>query len=252
MWFPRTKVKQINKIQSVFATTKNLLFSIHKQLGVVAKSWKYVWLANLISPATDRCDSSIWTLHTHIQPCLSLLVNWVGTFSKMTVSRLPWELHIYTRTNSMLESNIDLSIKGKAGLRLDYLHHITTVRVAHGISNGVLLTHAAGKVRDESWDKQEKHTLMSLAYRLVFHPACSEHKVRNGQFNQRVDDYSIRNWYIIETSYREIPYLFVFVLSRTRFYLQHLIAVSHINVSESTIVFVLYKKIEHINYEYFF
>lgn len=43
--------------------------------GVVAKSWKYDWLANLISPATDRCDSSIWTLHTHIQPYLSLLVN---------------------------------------------------------------------------------------------------------------------------------------------------------------------------------
>ncbi len=107
----------------------------------------------------------------------------------------------------MLVSNIDLSIKGKAGPGLDYLHHITTVRVAHGISNGVLLTHAAGKVRDESWDKQETQTLMSLAYRLVFHPACSEHKVRNGQFNQRVDDYSIRNFYIIETSYREIPYL---------------------------------------------
>lgn len=107
----------------------------------------------------------------------------------------------------MLESNIDLSIKGKAGLGLDYLHHITTVRVAHGISNGVLLTQAAGKVRDESWDKQEKHTLMSLAYRLVFHPACSKHKVRNGQFNQRVDNHRIRNFYFKEGPYRAIPYL---------------------------------------------
>ncbi len=107
----------------------------------------------------------------------------------------------------MLESNIDLSIKGKAGLRLDYLHHITTVRVAHGISNGVLLTHAAGKVRDESWDKQEKHTLMSLAYRLVFHPACSEHKLEMVNSIKGWMNYSIRNWYTIETSYREIPYL---------------------------------------------
>lgn len=148
-------------------------------------------MESLTSPAIDRCDSSFWTLYTHIQPYLSPLVNWVGTFPRMTVSRPPWELHIYTRTNSMLETNIDLSIKGKAGLGLDYLHHITTVRVAHGIVNGVSLTHAAGKVRDESWDKQEKHTLMSLAYRLLFYPASSKHKVSHGQFNQRLDNYSI-------------------------------------------------------------
>jgi len=155
--------------------------------------------SSLISPAIDRCNSSFWTPYTHFQPYLSHLVNWVGTFSRKTVSRPPWELHIYTRTNSMLESNIDLSIKWKAALGLDYLHHITTVRVAHGIANGVSLTHAAGKVRDESWDKQEKHTLMSLAYRLVFHPASSKHKVSHCQFNQRLDNYSIRNFYIKES-----------------------------------------------------
>lgn len=88
-------------------------------------------------------------------------------------------------------------MKGRPGVGL--LHHITTVRVAHGIANGVSLTHAPGKVRDESKDKQEKHTLMSLAYRLVFHPASSKHKVSHSQFSQRLDNYSIRNFYIKES-----------------------------------------------------
>lgn len=48
----------------------------------------------------------------------------------------------------------------------------------------VSLTHAAGKVRDEIWDKQEKDTLMFLVHRLVFHPAGSEHIDNHGQFNK--------------------------------------------------------------------
>lgn len=57
--------------------------------------------------------------------------------------------------------------KSKACLRLDYLYHIKRVlRAASGIANGDTLTHAAGKVKDESSDNKtepENDTVMSLA-----------------------------------------------------------------------------------------
>lgn len=66
----------------------------------------------------------------------------------------------------MLDLCIDFSIKAKSCLRLDYLYHIKrALRAASGIANGDTLTHAAGKVKDESSDNKtepEKHTVMSL------------------------------------------------------------------------------------------
>lgn len=67
----------------------------------------------------------------------------------------------------MLDLCIDFFIKAKACLRLDYLYRIKrALRAASGIANGDTLTHAAGKVKDESSDNKtepEKHTVMSFS-----------------------------------------------------------------------------------------